>query len=107
MDILCPICGKTLSHQERVCRCEAGHSFDIARQGYINLLPVQQKHSRNPGDTREQVLARRQFLEAGFYAPIARALSEAARRYGGQVEGEHKNYLPGMDRCPDGSLFNH
>ncbi len=82
MDLLCPICGKTLSRQEHSCRCEAGHSFDIARQGYINLLPVQQKHSRNPGDTREQVLARRTFLEAGFYAPIARTLTDTARRYG-------------------------
>ena len=82
MDLLCPICGLTLLREQRVCRCPSGHSFDIARQGYVNLLPVQQKHSRNPGDTREQVLARRSFLEADFYAPIAAALTEAARRYG-------------------------
>ena len=82
MDLLCPICGSFLLREQHTCRCPVGHSFDIARQGYVNLLPVQQKHSRNPGDTREQVLARRSFLEAGFYAPIAQALTDAARRYG-------------------------
>jgi len=55
--------------------CAQGHSFDMARQGYVNLLTVDRKHSRNPGDTRQQVLARREFLEAGFYAPIAEALA--------------------------------
>ena len=53
----------------------------------MNLLIVQQKHSLNPGDTREQVLSRREFLEAGFYAPIAGALIETARELGitGQI----------------------
>lgn len=74
MDILCPICGSILMPADRCYRCESGHSFDIARQGYVNLLPVQQKHSRNPGDTPEQVRARRAFLAGGFYAPIAEAL---------------------------------
>ena len=66
--------------------CENRHSFDIARQGYVNLLPVQQKHSIAPGDTREQVLSRRSFLEAGYYAPIAEALIGAAKKYG--ISGE-------------------
>ena len=66
--------------------CENRHSFDIARQGYVNLLPVQQKHSIAPGDTREQVLSRRSFLEAGYYAPIAEALISAAKKYG--ISGE-------------------
>ena len=82
MELLCPICGCTLFQEGHSFRCEKGHSFDIARQGYVNLLPVQQKHSLHPGDTREQVLARRSFLEAGFYSPIARALVETACRYG-------------------------
>ena len=82
MEFICPICGCVLARGERALRCENGHSFDIARQGYVNLLPVQQKHSLHPGDTREQVLARRSFLEAGFYAPIAQALIQTARRYG-------------------------
>ena len=79
MNLICPICSEPLSRQEKSCRCGRGHSFDIARQGYVNLLTVDRKHSLNPGDTREQVLSRRAFLEAGYYAPICNALMEAAR----------------------------
>lgn len=82
MELICPICGSVLTRTDRRFVCENRHSFDIARQGYVNLLPVQQKHSLTPGDTREQVLSRRSFLESGFYAPIADALICAARKYG-------------------------
>ena len=82
MELICPICGNELHKEEKTCRCPSGHSFDIARQGYVNLLTVQQKHSLNPGDTREQVLSRRAFLEAGYYAPIAGALIDTAKELG-------------------------
>lgn len=78
MEILCPLCGATLTRQENACRCEQGHCFDVARQGYINLLPVQQKRSLHPGDTAQQVRSRREFLDGGFYQPIARALCDLA-----------------------------
>ena len=79
MELICPICGAQLNQSGRAYICPQNHSFDIARQGYVNLLTVQQKHSLNPGDTREQVLARRSFLETGCYAPIADALIEKAK----------------------------
>ena len=82
MELLCPICGDTLYIAARACRCGGGHCFDVARQGYVNLLAVQQKHSLNPGDTRDQVASRREFLSAGFYQPIADALRAAAREFG-------------------------
>ena len=82
MELICPICGNQLHKQERQYICENRHSFDIARQGYVNLLTVQQKHSLNPGDTRDQVLSRRAFLDAGFYAPIAETLCQTARDLG-------------------------
>ena len=86
MELICPICGNELQQCDRSYVCENRHSFDVARQGYVNLLTVQQKHSLTPGDTREQVLSRRSFLEAGFYAPIAQTLTETAKKYG--VSGE-------------------
>lgn len=86
MDLLCPICGAPLAKGEKALVCPSHHSFDIARQGYVNLLPVQQKHSQDPGDTREQVLSRRAFLDTGTYAPILEALIEAAREYGASGE---------------------
>ena len=79
--MVCPICGEVLRKQERQYTCENRHSFDIARQGYVNLLPVQQKRSLTPGDTREQVLSRRAFLESGCYQPIADALVAAGKRH--------------------------
>ena len=82
MELVCPVCGEILSRAEKEYRCENRHSFDIARQGHVNLLVVQQKHSLNPGDTREQVLSRRTFLEGGFYEPIAKALCDTAQELG-------------------------
>ena len=82
MELICPVCGEILRRGEKEYHCENRHSFDIARQGHVNLLVVQQKHSLNPGDTREQVLSRRSFLEGGFYEPIARALCETAKELG-------------------------
>jgi len=78
MKLLCPLCGEVLQRQENTYRCENRHSFDIARKGYVHLLPVQNKRSLNPGDTREQVNARRAFLAGGFYTPIVEALRDLA-----------------------------
>ncbi len=86
MELLCPVCGMPLRKYDRSYVCENRHGFDVARQGYVNLLTVQQKHSLTPGDTREQVLSRRSFLEAGYYAPIAETLIKTARKYG--ISGE-------------------
>ena len=80
--LLCPICGAPLKRQNNAYTCEKRHSFDVARQGYVNLLPVQQKRSLQPGDTREQVLSRRTFLDADLYAPIADALCSLALDHG-------------------------
>lgn len=72
--LLCPVCRAALQKDTACLRCENGHSFDLARQGYVNLLPVEQKHSLHPGDTKEMVASRRRFLSGGYYAPIASAV---------------------------------
>ena len=46
------------------------HPFDVARQGYVNLLPVQQKKSKAPGDSQASIEARKRFLNAGHYQPL-------------------------------------
>lgn len=81
-EILCPVCGGILERQEGALRCGLGHSFDIARQGYYNLLTVSQKRSLHPGDTREMVAARRRFLDTGAYAPIGSAICELLKIHG-------------------------
>jgi len=75
--LACPLDGAPLQGDGSTWRCAAGHSFDIATQGYTHLLPVQQKRSRDPGDSKEMVAARRRFLNAGHYQPIAAAVSRA------------------------------
>ena len=82
MELICPVCGEQLNKADRTYLCPNRHSFDIARQGHVNLLVVQQKHSLNPGDTREQVLSRRAFLEEGHYAPICQTLIDTAKSLG-------------------------
>ena len=74
----CPLCGGALTRQEHRAVCPQGHSFDVARQGYVHLLPVHKMHSKLPGDSREMVEGRRRFLEAGYYAPFRRVASSFA-----------------------------
>ncbi|RBI68799.1 rRNA (guanine-N1)-methyltransferase [Vreelandella sulfidaeris] len=75
--LACPLDGEPLHVAGNTWRCAAGHSFDIAKQGYVNLLPVQQKRSHDPGDSKAMVAARQRFLDAGHYQPIAEAVSNA------------------------------
>lgn len=75
-NLACPIDKLKLLKEQGHYQCTNGHSFDIAKQGYVNLLPVQHKKSKNPGDSKAMVQARTRFLDAGFYKPIAGLLSK-------------------------------
>jgi 23S rRNA (guanine745-N1)-methyltransferase len=70
-NLACPIDGLPIETHGAQCRCAAGHSFDRAREGYLNLLVVQHKASRDPGDSKDMVAARQRVLEAGHLEPIA------------------------------------
>lgn len=72
----CPVCGGVLAVFGRTMRCAHNHSFDLAREGYVNLLPIRKKHAADPGDGKEMVAARRSFLQAGYYDCFRRALAE-------------------------------
>ena len=65
----CPVCGGPLLLTGRSLRCPKAHSFDLAKEGYAYLLPMQKKHTADPGDGKAMVRARRAFLSAGHYAP--------------------------------------
>ena len=65
----CPLCGAALSRNGGAYVCPGRHSFDVAKEGYVHLLPPNQKHSALPGDDREMVAARRgSCKEGGGYA---------------------------------------
>ncbi len=76
----CPVChlALALSDDKRSLRCNSGHHFDRAKQGYFNLLLSQHKKSKQPGDDVEMVQARRAFLDTGLYAPLAKAIQSIA-----------------------------
>lgn len=76
--LACPLDGTPLKASGTAWHCAQGHGFDIASQGYVHLLPVQKKRSRDPGDSKEMVAARRRFLETGVYQPIAAAVTRTA-----------------------------
>lgn len=83
---ICPVDGQPISQQVGSLRCDQGHTFDLAREGYCNLLLVQQKASHDPGDSHEMVMARRRFLEAGFYLPIAQKIFNIANSQSGSQQ---------------------
>jgi 23S rRNA (guanine745-N1)-methyltransferase len=60
----------------KVWVCTNGHSYDVAKEGYVNLLLVQNKNSKQPGDNKQMVNGRRAFLEQGFYKPLADVITE-------------------------------
>ncbi|WP_340121972.1 23S rRNA (guanine(745)-N(1))-methyltransferase [Methylobacter svalbardensis] len=74
---LCPLCGAPLplKPSTKSYICENNHHFDLAKEGYLNLLPVQHKRSGEPGDSKQMMQARREFLEAGYYEPMAKTVA--------------------------------
>jgi 23S rRNA (guanine745-N1)-methyltransferase len=80
----CPLCQQALFLDEKSYRCENNHSFDQAKQGYVNLLPVQFKHSKEPGDNKAMVQARRAFLDKGYYQPLVDSMLALYQKYGDQ-----------------------
>lgn len=79
MNYRCPICSSPLHTIEKSYACENRHQFDMAKEGYVNLLPVQNKKSKNPGDNKEMMLARREFLDQGYYQCLSDKVNEIAQ----------------------------
>ena len=79
--LICPHCGMPLEKHDRAMKCQNGHSFDMAAAGYCNLL-TGSKPGDFIGDSKEMVMARRQFLDSGAYdalrQAVCRMLIEAA-----------------------------
>lgn len=78
LSLLCPICDRVLESRPGVRRCAAGHAFDMAREGYVNLLVWPGRPPTIQGDTRAMLQARRRFLTQGHYAPLAERLAALA-----------------------------
>ncbi|MFA5561619.1 MAG: methyltransferase domain-containing protein [Eubacteriales bacterium] len=75
--ITCPVCQLPLVREALQYRCAANHTFDIAKQGYVNLLPPTLGGS-DRGDNKAMAAARRDFLNAGYYRNLCSAVSRLA-----------------------------
>ncbi|WP_299021398.1 23S rRNA (guanine(745)-N(1))-methyltransferase [uncultured Photobacterium sp.] len=74
MSYQCPLCHSALAPQANTWRCENNHQFDQAKEGYVNLMPAHHKGSKNPGDNKEMMQARRLFLNTEHYQPLREAV---------------------------------
>ncbi len=73
--LICPVCAKKLKASDRIYRCEMGHSYDIAKEGYVNLLRAG-KSGDLIGDDKYSARSRRDFLNKGYYAALQEALTD-------------------------------
>ena len=109
----CPVCGGPLLLAGRSLRCAKAHSFDLAKEGYAYLLPMQKKHAADPGDGKAMVRARRAFLSAGHYAPLMATLAALCAALphdhivdAGCGEGSYDKYLYDTLGCPQIAAFD-
>ncbi|MBF8999899.1 MULTISPECIES: 23S rRNA (guanine(745)-N(1))-methyltransferase [Vibrio] len=81
MAYLCPLCQQPLTKQNHAYTCENHHQFDIAKEGYVNLMPAHHKRSKDPGDNKEMTQARRRFLNGGHYHPMRARVAELVEQF--------------------------
>lgn len=110
----CPVCQEKLLRENKRYVCSNNHSFDIARQGYVNLLLANQKGSKQAGDSREMMQNRHLFLTAGYYQPLTANIVQHINRHAkasspqtildvGCGEGYYIRYI--KEQLPDSDCF--
>ena len=100
--LICPVCSQALSPVGGALRCAAGHSFDLAKEGYVNLL-LGSRPGDSTGDSKEAARFRRDFLNKGYYSLLRDRLAERFADKSGRLldlccgEGW---YTAALARCP-------
>ncbi|MDA9782930.1 methyltransferase domain-containing protein [Vicingaceae bacterium] len=97
--IICPHCRAELVQEKKTYHCEQNHCFDLAKEGYLNLLPVNKKKSKEPGDNDLMIAARRDFLEQGFYNPLIEAIRSTIQH---ELGFEKKKFIALDSGCGEG-----
>jgi len=100
----CPLCAEGLTAVDATLRCERGHAFDIAREGYAHLLAPGRAAPKLAGDSQQMLRARRAFLERGHYQPLSDAIAAAVtgeRRSGADASGMRASQASPL-RAPTG-----
>ena len=115
----CPVCGEELNRVERSYKCVNNHTFDMGKQGYVNLHMSNEKRSKNPGDDKAMIISRKNFLEKGYYKKISGTLNKIilddikSRKLEGEInlldvgcgEGYYTNLL--RDELNNSEIENH
>lgn len=116
MNIICPVCGKELIKKDKEYKCNNNHTFDISKNGYINLL----LNSRNSGDNKEMVKSRRLFLEKGYYSELVKNIISILKQlninnildvgcgegyYDREILKEIKTEITGIDISKEACLY--
>jgi 23S rRNA (guanine745-N1)-methyltransferase len=85
----CPSCHEALVKENRTYRCTNNHTYDEAKEGYVNLLLAQHKKSKNPGDNDEMIRSRQAFLNKGYYqslsSTIVQVIASTPKRFSQSV----------------------
>lgn len=99
----CPVCQEKLIKTDNTFKCEKNHSYDISSKGYTNMLLANQRHSINPGDSKEMILSRVRFLEKDYYHILRKTILDTINKYASWDsfsfcdlacgEGYYTNYL--------------
>lgn len=84
--LICPVCGLALRRENRSLLCQTGHTFDIAKSGYVNMLPPGKEKNARTGDEKDMVRARVDFLGKGYYGGISSAAVEVIAEYLGNCD---------------------
>lgn len=103
----CPNCAERLLDKVSSWCCENNHTFDKAKQGYTNLLLANQKNSLEPGDSADMINARRDFLSAGYYQPLAEILADITRLHLTKKAGDGSAIHVLDLGCGDGYYLKH
>jgi 23S rRNA (guanine745-N1)-methyltransferase len=79
--LACPKCHLPLIQVGHTYQCENHHNYDISKRGYINLLLNPDKRHNNPGDSKESLIARKAYLDKGYYDPILHEVTNYIQKH--------------------------
>src|SRR5258708_35377622 len=82
------MCDSQLDVVDNTVNCANRHTFDVARDGYVNLLAATGRAPRTPGDAKEMIQARTRFVGRGFYQSLVLAVGEIVHRAAGDMIGQ-------------------
>ncbi|WP_339890533.1 putative RNA methyltransferase [uncultured Alteromonas sp.] len=109
----CPLCRSPIDISASVIQCSNNHSYDKAKAGYVNLLPVQFKNSKSPGDDKSMVRARREFHDLNGYGPLKQRMTDIVAQYYTDSRKRENASINGKEElaiydagCGEGSYLN-